>query len=359
MEEEKALQLLLLQVFSQRVNGYAIDTESEFEKYHYKMKNGQVSYSHNNGETFAIDKAAINVFEDYQNHNSGHQISSETAIVSALRGRYPDWTVTVTPGQTGLIAFAQAGQAKAELDTKTESLSAWRQHSLPSQRISQDEGKMTDKVHFGKFDYEWKGKEFIVYTATFLQGWGQLTNNYILHKRDQELVGGRCKATDELIAAATKWNSSVHDEVLVFDQERWTKNTDLWASVQNASWNDVIMDRDMKETLINDVEGFFDCKDDYKEFSVPWKRGIIFHGLPGNGKTISIKALMHALYKRPDPIPTLYVKSLAGWYVICHFVYTKQLTPTAVTAPSTLSERSLSRLGSLPRASSFSRTWTA
>ena len=296
------------------------------------MRNGEASYAPTLGDTFATDKAAINVFEDYRKHNAGLQISSETAIVSALRSRYPDWTVTVTHGHTGLIAFAQAGQAKAELDTKTESLSAWRLHALPSQRISQDEGKMTDKVHFGKYDYEWKGEVFIVYTASFPQGFQILTNNYILHKRDRELVDGHCKATDELIAAATKWNNNVHDEVQVFDRERWTKNKDLWASVQNASWDDVIMDKDMKETLINDVEGFFDCRDDYREFSVPWKRGIIFHGLPGNGKTISIKALMHALYKRPNPIPTLYVKSLAG----CHgpeyaireiFVKARQSTP--------------------------------
>jgi transitional endoplasmic reticulum ATPase len=47
----------------------------------------------------------------------------------------------------------------------------------------------------------------------------------------------------------------------------------------------------------------------YAQFSVPWKRGIILHGVPGNGKTISIKALMNALYSRADPIPALYVKS--------------------------------------------------
>lgn len=277
----------------------------------------QASYWQKMAETLATDKAAINAFQDYAKHNSGLQISSETAIVSFLRGRYPDWTVTVTPGKTGLIAFAQAGQAKAELDTKTDSLSAWRLYAPPSQRISQDEGKMTDKVHFGKYDYEWKGEVFIVYTAEFPQGFGFVKNSYILHRRDQEPVDGRCNATDELITAATKWSNNVHNEVLVFDQERWTKNKELWASVQNASWDDVIMDKDMKETLVNDVEGFFDCREDYKEFSVPWKRGIIFHGLPGNGKTISIKALMHALYKRPEPIPTLYVKSLAGWYVAC------------------------------------------
>ena len=57
---------------------------------------------------------------------------------------------------------------------------------------------------------------------------------------------------------------------------------------------------------MSDVEGFFDCKEDYKDFAVPWKRGIILHGLPGNGKTISIKALMHSLSSRTNPIPTLY-----------------------------------------------------
>ena len=208
--------------------------------------------------TFATDKAAMNVFHDFEQHNAGLQTSSETAILSALRGRYPDWTVAITSSHTGLLAFAQAGQAKAELHTKTDSLSALRLYASPRQRISQDEGEMTDAVHFGSYDYVWKGEVFIVYTATFQQGFGQVEINYILHKRDEELVDGRCRATDELIAAASKWSNNVHDEVLVFDQERWTKNKELWASVQSASWDDVIMEKNMKETLINDVEGFFD-----------------------------------------------------------------------------------------------------
>ncbi|KAL9133714.1 MAG: hypothetical protein Q9175_005111 [Cornicularia normoerica] len=36
--------------------------------------------------------------------------------------------------------------------------------------------------------------------------------------------------------------------------------------------------------------------------------------MPGNGKTISVKALMHGLATRPNTIPTLYVKSTAGDY---------------------------------------------
>lgn len=275
------------------------------------MRNGEASYAHRMDDTCPTDNVAMNVYGDYRKHNAGLQASYETTMLSSLRSRYPDWTVTVTPGYTGLLAYAQAGQAKAELDIQNESLSAQRLHVPPSQRISQEEGTMMDIIQFGKYDYEWNGEVFILYKVAPQQGFGQVID-YILHKRDHELLAGRCKATDELIAAATKWNNVVHDEVLVFEQECWTKSEELWSSVQNASWDDVIMDNDMKETLINDIEGFFDCKDDYKEFSVPWKRGIILHGLPGNGKTISIKALMRALYKRPEPIPTLYVKSLAG-----------------------------------------------
>lgn len=65
----------------------------------------------------------------------------------------------------------------------------------------------------------------------------------------------------------------------------------------------------MKENLIQDVQGFFDNKELYKRFSVPWKRGVILHGLPGNGKTISIKALINTLNNRSEPVPSLYVKS--------------------------------------------------
>ncbi len=242
------------------------------------MRNGTSSSTDKMDESFATSKAATNAYEDYAKHNSGLAISTETAIVTALRGRYPNYEVTVTPDATGILSFAKGGHAHAELDTSTDSFSAWRMHSPAKDRTSNKPGLMHDKIHFGKFSYRWNDEDFIVYKASFPLGFGTVKNNYVLHKRGHELVNGRCKPTDELITAAMQWSSNVHEEVLVFDQEQWTKNKDLWASVQNASWDDVIMDPDMKDQLVKDVEGFFDCRDDYKEFAVPWKRGIIFHG---------------------------------------------------------------------------------
>jgi transitional endoplasmic reticulum ATPase len=115
--------------------------------------------------------------------------------------------------------------------------------------------------------------------------------------------------TDALILAAGKWTSQLHDEIFVFDDGHWSKSRELFRSVAGSSWSDVILSPDMKKGLIEDVQGFFDNQALYKQFAVPWKRGVILHGVPGNGKTVSIKALMNALNERSEPVASLYVKS--------------------------------------------------
>lgn len=69
----------------------------------------------------------------------------------------------------------------------------------------------------------------------------------------------------------------------------------------------------MKNAIRNDVENFYDSRDTYEKLKVPWKRGIIYYGPPGNGKTISVKAIMNTLYSRDDAVPTLYVRTLSSF----------------------------------------------
>lgn len=84
----------------------------------------------------------------------------------------------------------------------------------------------------------------------------------------------------------------------------------------------------MKKDLQEAAEKFFDSKDAYEDIGVPWKRGLMFYGPPGNGKTISIKALMHSLLDRKHPIPTLYVKSAPTEYSIKSvFAQARALSP--------------------------------
>lgn len=162
-----------------------------------------------------------------------------------------------------------------------------------------------------RFQYIWAEKEYLVYYVMWQETMCAPTKLfYILTPRSaSHIVDGHCQETDALVMAAGEWTSQLHDEIFVFDDGYWDKSKELWKSVSGSSWSDVILPPAMKQNLIDDVQGFFDNQALYAEFSVPWKRGVIFHGVPGNGKTVSIKALMASLYNRPTPVPSLYVKS--------------------------------------------------
>ena len=65
----------------------------------------------------------------------------------------------------------------------------------------------------------------------------------------------------------------------MYDREEWSKNKKLFKSVSKSNWDDVVLDPGMKEALIDDIQGFFDNEAEYREYSVPFKRGIILHGV--------------------------------------------------------------------------------
>lgn len=52
-----------------------------------------------------------------------------------------------------------------------------------------------------------------------------------------------------------------------------------------------------KSDLINDFENFLDSKEDYEAMGLPWHRGYLLYGMPGNGKTSMVRAIAHT-YKR-------------------------------------------------------------
>ncbi|KAH6226714.1 hypothetical protein HBI42_012800 [Parastagonospora nodorum] len=274
------------------------------------------------GNSFTVQSHEDQTGREYFHHSSAQRVNTDVVLVEALRKHYPHLELVVVPvGVTNLLAYASAGFAKATPleDAVRDPVYGvglkHRSYVPPFRRFDSGPGVFVDNVTFGKFLYKWKDQEAIVYIADGRDGVSSYPaprNHYILTTNEHKV--------DELLKLASLWGSQLHNEVWVYDQGYWQKSAELYNAVQKADWQNVILDEDMKKALVADVENFFDGQKTYTDLKVPWKRGVIYYGPPGNGKTISIKAMMHSLYQRGVEkgdnrltVPTLYVRTLTSY----------------------------------------------
>lgn len=107
-------------------------------------------------------------------------------------------------------------------------------------------------------------------------------------------------------AAVCKWNTELHGEVLVYNGV-WYKDENLFQDIKGATFDNLILRGNLKQEIRDDLVQFFASRALYDEYDIPWKRGILFIGPPGNGKTHAVKALINSMEQ-----PCLYIKSLHG-----------------------------------------------
>ncbi|KAL9028564.1 MAG: hypothetical protein Q9196_003097 [Gyalolechia fulgens] len=251
-------------------------------------------------------------FSTYEQHSTAPRTDTAIVLSNILRHRHPGWTLAITHTlECNLLGFCDAGEATLHGSNPRLLLQSYRP---PPNRLDGQEGVVRQEIVFGEYQITYQCQDFIVYIAECLKQGGfppLRTYACILYRGkpgqslyQEELV------INELILQASKWTLELRQEIWIFDQLYWQKSHTLWQSAQDADWDDVILDEEMKSSVRNDIEGFFDERDEYKKFAIPWKRGIIFHGPPGNGKTISIRAIMKELASRSSlPVASLYVKS--------------------------------------------------
>ncbi|KAJ3576183.1 hypothetical protein NP233_g605 [Leucocoprinus birnbaumii] len=166
-------------------------------------------------------------------------------------------------------------------------------------------GLLVDQVRVGAFEVVWKGYEFLVYIGSYPATYGgTITQYYVLHEGPEE----RARLLLKTVGA---WAHELNNEIWVFNQGFWQKGSVLWQEIQKANWDDVILKESFKKSLQKDIYGFFSAQEIYKKLSIPWKRGLIMYGPPGNGKTISVKAIMKSCNE--NGFVPLYVKSFQSY----------------------------------------------
>lgn len=84
--------------------------------------------------------------------------------------------------------------------------------------------------------------------------------------------------------------SNLHIRVIDGDDIPYTKD---------SSWEDLYLPNDIKTELKDLVEGFLESKDFYEKSKIPWKRGVILFGPPGNGKTSIIRTIISEYNFKP------------------------------------------------------------
>ncbi|KIY49385.1 P-loop containing nucleoside triphosphate hydrolase protein [Fistulina hepatica ATCC 64428] len=170
--------------------------------------------------------------------------------------------------------------------------------------VSPRPGRIVDRIEFGAFFVAWSNFNFVVFVIRYAEGFSTFNQYFLLHEGDEE-------PARELLLSAGLWDNEAHQEIWVFNQGMWRKDAALFQSEQQADWKDVILKDEFKEKLQKDVYGFFTSEHIYKELAIPWKRGIMMYGPPGNGKTISLKVIMKEC--SDQGFTPLYVKSFTSY----------------------------------------------
>ncbi|PAX54885.1 AAA family ATPase [Brunnivagina elsteri] len=163
------------------------------------------------------------------------------------------------------------------------------------------DNKLYNYIENACFEVRWQGHQLDVLTMSWLGG----------HCKEKYywLLADNKEVAEKFFADVCLWYSEIRDEILVFEDGFWSKNQELYESIQNASFDNLILGGTLKQDIQADLTNFFSAKGTYESYGIPWKRGILFIGAPGNGKTHTVKALINKMQ-----VPCLYVKSLRAQY---------------------------------------------
>lgn len=170
-----------------------------------------------------------------------------------------------------------------------------RVHGQVATGWDRDRAATVDRPKQVWYEVDWRGHTLDVLLMTLDEC---CHANYWIAADSEEVARG-------FFGAACAHDHEIQDEILVFSSGRWEGRAALYEAVRGVGFDGLILPGSLKDDLRADVERFFAAEATYRALGAPWRRGILFTGPPGNGKTHTLKALVADLGK-----PCLYVKSL-------------------------------------------------
>jgi AAA+ superfamily predicted ATPase len=123
------------------------------------------------------------------------------------------------------------------------------------------------------------------------------------------ILGESIALCERFFVTVCEWCTSAKDAIAVFENSCFSRDQKLYEEIKKRSLHDVFL----SDTILNQLQlGVFDFLRQealFTQHDLPWKRGLILHGPPGNGKTQAIKAIIGE-----TKLPAIYVRSLYHRY---------------------------------------------
>jgi AAA+ superfamily predicted ATPase len=163
------------------------------------------------------------------------------------------------------------------------------------------ENKIYEYPENASFEVTWQGHQLDILLMNFQDGFCK-TRYYWMLADSKDIA-------EKFFTVVCQWNTEIRGEILVFEDGYWAKNPELFESIKNSTLDNLVLGGTLKQDIEKDLANFFASRETYEACGVPWKRGILFIGPPGNGKTHAVKALINKVQQ-----PCLYVKSLKSQY---------------------------------------------
>ncbi|KAK6509779.1 hypothetical protein TWF481_004509 [Arthrobotrys musiformis] len=252
-------------------------------------------------------------------HGDGKFDDQNTQIITSVRQAHPgERLIPLDIQNLDVYGFCFTGHAELQILTSVTEGTGISHFFFapPGKRPASGEisGRVGQQPQYEAGVITYKNTKWTVYFATWSKGFDVFRRAYIVH--DQGASGDGL--VELFVRECGTWTSTPKEQIWVFDQGYWQLDGALYQSAMKANWADIILPEDLKENVLNDILGFYGAEETYRGLRIPWKRGVVFYGPPGNGKTITLKAIIKTLYTAtesipPLPIPSLYVKTLAGW----------------------------------------------
>jgi hypothetical protein len=190
-------------------------------------------------------------------------------LADCLRDKYPEALKSYSIGKEPTIA---------EIDRITLKPSAFE---MPSE--SDPDKDLESNGWIGAMEIEWDGSP-IHFCSIFTQSRLSQAPLVLIATRSAAALRNFLGALGEYGRSRERGKTR---EILVVNGQN--------ISVSAVSWEDVVLPPGMAEDIRGNVEAFFQSRKKYRELGLPYRRGFLFAGPPGCGKTLTVKVLASSI----------------------------------------------------------------